>query len=59
MQEEDSQNIVSCNFIEADPQLINLFTSSEIHPKNIFDNMPPAQPQRNRFDHLFIKDAEI
>ena len=41
MQEEESNNIVSCNLIETDPQLINLFSNSDAHPKTIFSHLPP------------------
>jgi hypothetical protein len=42
MLEENLENIVSYNSIETDPQLINLFSISDIHPKNIFDKLTPA-----------------
>jgi hypothetical protein len=58
MQEEDSSNIVSCNLIETDPQLINLFSNVDAHPKTNFIHLPPQQ-HKNRFEHLLIKDTEI
>ena len=42
MQEEDTENIVQYSFIETDPQLINLFSTSDVHPKTIFDHLSPA-----------------